>query len=184
MKIAVLGATGRTGRPLVEELLRRGHEVSVLVRSPAKLGDLAGRLRVVTGSSTERAALDEVLTGADAVISALGPTKDDPTLMSATARPLVEAMAAAGVRRFVGISGAGQDLPGDRKGRKDRIISAIIQRTGGAIVAEQTRRVPDPVRSGDRLDAGPATDAPRRVCDRSLRARRARAGPVQFDQPR
>ena len=37
MKIAVLGATGRTGRLLVPELVRRGHSVSVLVRDPDRL---------------------------------------------------------------------------------------------------------------------------------------------------
>jgi uncharacterized protein YbjT (DUF2867 family) len=35
VKIAVLGATGRTGRLVVDELLRRGHAVVALVRDPA-----------------------------------------------------------------------------------------------------------------------------------------------------
>jgi putative NADH-flavin reductase len=137
MKITVLGATGRTGRPLVDQLLNRGHDVTVLVRSPERLADQATRLHVVTGTTTDPAALAEALAGADAVVSALGPTKSDPRVMSATARQLVPAMQAAGVSRFVGISGAGQDVPGDRKGRKDRVISAIIQRTGGELVADK-----------------------------------------------
>jgi nucleoside-diphosphate-sugar epimerase len=39
MSILVIGATGATGRLLVEELLSRGLEVNVLVRSPEKLPD-------------------------------------------------------------------------------------------------------------------------------------------------
>ena len=37
MRVAVLGATGRTGHALVPELLARGHGVSALVRDPAAL---------------------------------------------------------------------------------------------------------------------------------------------------
>lgn len=55
MKITVLGATGRTGRPLVSELVRRGHDVTVLVRDPANY--IAAGTRVVTGSATDRQAL-------------------------------------------------------------------------------------------------------------------------------
>ncbi len=115
MKIAVLGAAGRTGTPLVDELLRRGHEVSVLVRTPAKLGERADRVFVVTGSSTDPAALDALLPGADAVVSALGPTQKEPELHTRTANALIEAMPRHAVTRFVGISGAGVDVPGDRK---------------------------------------------------------------------
>ena len=37
MKIAVFGASGRTGRPLVEKALAKGYEVTALVRDPAKI---------------------------------------------------------------------------------------------------------------------------------------------------
>ena len=44
MKVAVIGASGRTGHLLVEELLRRGHQVTALARDPANLGDLEEHL--------------------------------------------------------------------------------------------------------------------------------------------
>lgn len=140
MRIAVIAATGRTGRLVTEELLRRGHDVSVLVRSPEKLGSLAERVRVESGSSTDPAALDRVLAGGvDAVVSALGPTARETDLHSRTAEALIEAMHARGVRRFVGVSGAGIDVPGDQKGRRDRIISRIIRTIGGAMAADKPR---------------------------------------------
>ena len=112
MKLAVLGATGRTGSLLVEELLRRGHDLTVLARSPEKLAGLADRVHVVTGSSTDPAALDALLNGGmDAVVSALGPTRKEPDLHTRTATALIEAMHAHDVHRFVGISGAGIDVP-------------------------------------------------------------------------
>lgn len=137
MNIAVLGATGRTGTPLVAELLRRGHSVTALVRTPDRLGANRDKVRVVTGPCADPAALDQLLDGADAVISALGPTKKEPSLHSETARALVQAMPLHQVRRFVGISGAGIDVPGDRKGPRDKAISFLIQKLGGAIVADK-----------------------------------------------
>ena len=138
MRIAVIGATGRTGRPLVEELLRRGHTLTVLVRDPAKLeGDLAERVVVVTGDSRTRSDLDRLIAGTEAVVSALGPTAKEADLHSETARALVEAMGAAGVRRFVGVSGAGIDVPGDQKSTSAKIISKAIQMLGGKVVADK-----------------------------------------------
>lgn len=137
MKVAVLGATGRTGRPLVAELLRRGHEVSVLVRDPGRIADAADSVRVVTGSSRDAAALTDLVTGADAVVSALGPTGRDTTLHRETAAALLPVMRQAGVERFVGVSGAGIDVPGDRKSPSARVISFLIQRLGGAVVADK-----------------------------------------------
>lgn len=177
MKIAVLGATGRTGTPLVDELLRRGHEVSVLVRSPEKLGEHRDQVTVVTGSSTDPGALDQLLAGArggadaaagasvDAVVSALGPTNKEPDLHTSTAKALIAAMPRHGVTRFVGISGAGIDVPGDLKGGRDKVISFLIQKLGGKVVADKPAEYREFAASNldwtlvrpPRLQEGPAT---------------------------
>ena len=136
MEVAVLGATGRTGRHVVAELLRRGHAVAVLVRDPAKL-DAAGDVRVVTGDSRDERALTDLIAGADAVVSALGPTAGESTLHQDTAAVLVRVMQQAGVRRFVGVSGAGIDVPGDRKSPSATVISFLVQRLGGAVVRDK-----------------------------------------------
>lgn len=39
MQILVVGATGMTGRPLVEQLLAKGHKVRVIIRAPEKYSD-------------------------------------------------------------------------------------------------------------------------------------------------
>lgn len=137
MKVAVLGATGRTGRPLVNTLLERGHDVTVLVRDPSKLGGVAQQVRTVTGSSADPRAMAELLRDVDAVVSALGPTKKEPDLHTKTARLLVELLPTGG--RFVGVSGAGIDVPGDRKGPRDKVISFLIQKLGGNVVKDKPR---------------------------------------------
>ncbi|GAA4890688.1 SDR family oxidoreductase [Tessaracoccus lubricantis] len=138
MNIAVLGATGRTGVLLVHELLTRGHHVTALARDPDKLRGGAERVTIVTGDSRDRAALARLVGGASAVVSALGPTAREASLHTETARALVDAMHAAGVRRFVGVSGAGIDVPGDQKTASARTISTIIQRVGGAVVRDKS----------------------------------------------
>ncbi|WAR27715.1 hypothetical protein MAR_013419 [Mya arenaria] len=46
MKLAVLGATGRTGILVVREALARGHEVTAVVRNPDKLTDKHDNLQL------------------------------------------------------------------------------------------------------------------------------------------
>jgi putative NADH-flavin reductase len=133
VKVAVLGATGRTGRLIVEELQRRGHSVVALVRDPARLTGVP----TVVGSSRDPQALARLLPGVDVVISALGPVGKDHTLHRDTAQALIEAMAVASVKRFVGVSGAGIDVPGDRKTLRDRVISRLIQTLVGKAVADK-----------------------------------------------
>ncbi len=135
MRVAVLGATGATGRLVVDELVRRGHTVVALTRTPDRGGPEA--VSWVRGDARDPAALRDLLSGADAVVSALGPRRGDNTLHRQVAPLLVTAMRDAGVRRFVGVSGAGIDVPGDRKSRRDRVLSALAQRVGGDTVRDK-----------------------------------------------
>lgn len=138
MRIALLGATGRTGQLLLKEFADRGHDVRVLVRDPAKLAQVTGRSEPVMGDSTDLEALVQLLAACDAVVSALGPVGADAELHARTTRALTEVMPVHGITRFVGISGAGVDFPGDRKGLRDRVISTLMQRFGGPIVHDKT----------------------------------------------
>lgn len=137
MNVALIGATGRTGHLVLAELIGRGHAVTVLARDPTTLTDPDPGVRVVVGSATDPQAVGELLDGAQAVVSALGPTAKEADLHTRTARLLVEAMPAAGITRFIGISGAGIDVPGDRKGTRDRIISTVIRTIGGAVAKDK-----------------------------------------------
>ena len=177
-RVAVLGGTGATGRLVVEELLRRGHAAVALTRTadPAGPADPSAVAWVV-GDARDPAALGELVAGADVVLSALGPRRGDATLHREVAPLLAAAMREAGVRRFVGVSGAGIDVPGDRKSRRDRIVSALVQRFGGEAVRDKAEELQVWASSGldwtlvraPRLTDGPATGSVEHSAVRSPR---------------
>jgi len=70
VRVAVTGATGFTGRRVLAELLRRGHQVSALVRPPATRVAPAAALRVVEGDMADPRALARLLENADAFVHA------------------------------------------------------------------------------------------------------------------
>jgi uncharacterized protein YbjT (DUF2867 family) len=110
VKLVVLGATGGTGHRLVDQAIHRGHEVVAYVRRPDALDGRPG-LSVVGGELSDAPSLTAALTGADAVLCAIGPTglKDlfGADLMQRTLPVLATAMTAAGVRRLVLLSAYG-----------------------------------------------------------------------------
>ncbi|MQA39918.1 NAD(P)-dependent oxidoreductase [Rugamonas aquatica] len=108
MKLAIFGATGATGRHLVELALQAGHDVRALTRSPQALPLRDPRLHVIAGSLDDEAALHSALSGADAVISVLGTRRGDASPVCTDGmRSILPAMQAAGVRRLVALSAYG-----------------------------------------------------------------------------
>ena len=110
MKLLVLGATGATGLQIVEQALAQGHQVTALVRDPAKLKIRHPALRVVQGSMPDDApALAGALKGQDAVLSSLGLRNAlrSNGLQRRSMEVLAPAMAAAGVRRLITVSANG-----------------------------------------------------------------------------
>lgn len=99
-KIAVTGATGRVGSPLVEILEQRGHDVIPIARSKG--------VDVVSGEG-----LDDALAGAETIIdTATGPSPDQAAateFFTASARNIQRAGAAAGAKRIVVVSIIGID---------------------------------------------------------------------------
>jgi putative NADH-flavin reductase len=109
VRLLVAGASGRTGRLLVEQALAWGHEVTALVRDPSRLGLAHASLLVRAGSVDDRRTLAQAVEGQDAVLSALGvgrPLRSDPVVVAGV-RTLVEAMQKLAVERLVYLSFVG-----------------------------------------------------------------------------
>ena len=138
MHITILGGTGRIGHLVVDQALAAGHEVTLLVRDPAQVGQLAAQVRAVPGSADDPAAVAEAIRGADAVISALGPDGNQEGQVAALRtgmQTVIASMGQLGVRRIVNLSGAAVDVPGDHKPALDRVASRIVRLVSGHVVA-------------------------------------------------
>jgi putative NADH-flavin reductase len=72
MKILILGATGRTGRLIVEEALKQGYDLNVLVRDKNKMPFSSKSIKVYQGTPTRRTDLAAAMQGCNLIISALG----------------------------------------------------------------------------------------------------------------
>ncbi len=102
MNLLIIGATGGTGRQLVEEALAQGNLVTAFVRTPAKLMLTHVNLRVVQGDVLDPASLQAAIVGQDAVLCALGlPASDRTQIRVNGTRNIIRAMEEAGVKRLV-----------------------------------------------------------------------------------
>src|SRR5215472_8339517 len=72
VNILIFGATGGTGRVLVEQALAQGHMVTAFARHPSKVRTKHPNLRVAEGNVLDPAAVEAATRGQDAVLSALG----------------------------------------------------------------------------------------------------------------
>ena len=125
MKFLVLGATGRTGVPLVTKALDQGHQVTALVRRADATVD--PRAHIVSGDVTNAATIATAARGHDAIISTLGPKSisKTPTLVTDTVRAVIASAKTSGVDRFVIVSafGVGDSLA------KASLLAGLIFRT-------------------------------------------------------
>ncbi|WP_455361622.1 NAD(P)-dependent oxidoreductase [Streptomyces sp. SYSU K21746] len=107
MKLTVFGATGGVGHEIVRQALASGHQVTAVVRDPARLTVDDPALRVVTAGLDDPEALRPAVAGRDAVLSGVGARAikhaGDATTCT---RTILRALEAEGVRRFLAVSAA------------------------------------------------------------------------------
>ena len=123
MRIAVFGASGRTGRLLVDTLIDRGQQVTAFVRDPARLERRHDALRLVTGTLDDKDAIADAVAGADCVVSTLASGHG---LLTRLAETLVPVLVENGPRRIVTLAGAATELPGDPQVFKRRFFLMMM----------------------------------------------------------
>ena len=103
MKILIIGATGGTGRAIVEQALDQGHAVTAFVRNPSKVTIKREQLVVVKGNVLDYDSVDHAVQGHDAVVSALGHKQFflKNTILSDGVKNIIRAMEKHKVKKLI-----------------------------------------------------------------------------------
>ena len=109
MKVAIIGASGNIGSVIRDEALGRGHQITAIVRNPEKITVKNPSLTVVKGDVLKDA-VDKLVKGHDAVISAYNPGWANPNIAPDTGaayKAIIEGVKKSGVKRLLIVGGAG-----------------------------------------------------------------------------
>lgn len=109
MLITIFGATGALGSRIVTEARSRGHDVTAVVRDPARAEGLPAAIDIRTGDASNSAQIAELSAGQDIVISATRPAVGSEHQLVVMATALLAGTSAGGVRLLL-VSGAGNLL--------------------------------------------------------------------------
>tara|TARA_R110002073_G_scaffold336006_1_gene529836 strand:+ start:62 stop:715 length:654 start_codon:yes stop_codon:yes gene_type:complete len=111
MKILILGATGRTGKLILEEALNQGYEVNCLVREPKKIKENHKNLKILKGSPEQISDLESAIKDCKAIISALNISRKSdfpwsklrtpPTFLSSVMKNIISLTDKNGLERIV-----------------------------------------------------------------------------------
>ena len=141
MKIAVIGARGRTGRIVVKDALAREHQVVAVTRAGAALEEDDDDLVNARADVRDADALTRALVGADSVISALGvgTSRAATDLYSIGVRNTLRAMQSNGAAKLAVISAVPAGPWEEQPLLQRRIALPILQRFFGASYDDMRR---------------------------------------------
>ncbi|SIM49020.1 Putative NADH-flavin reductase [Micromonospora cremea] len=102
MRLTIFGSTGRTGRQVLAEGIRRGHRITAFTRRPDTIADPAALAAVVAGDGRDPDAVRTAVADADAVVAIIAAaSRKGPHHVADVARTVTDTMSATGVRRLV-----------------------------------------------------------------------------------
>ncbi len=144
--VAVLGATGRTGRIFVQEAVRRGHIVKALVRNIDAKKDFPQGVNVIQGDATDESSLQQLIEGADVVVSLLGQAKGSSSdIKVKSTRLSLSIMQRKGVKRFLRLASApfGVTGEGDEPTGGQRLMTGLVKLFAGSLVNDERKASED-----------------------------------------
>ena len=141
MKIAVIGAAGRTGRQVVGQALDRGHEVVAVARSPEKLNLTGNRVTVAAADVHDADALARAVIGADAIVTTFGPAAGrQPTdVYSAGITNVLAALNGGAIPRLAVISASPVGPRAEQPAALRLLVLPILDRFFGGVYADLRR---------------------------------------------
>lgn len=107
MDVVILGASGMIGKAIVQEALKRKHEVTAAVRNPESVTIAHELLHITTVDILDAASVADAVRGHEEVISAYGPKLGHEEDLIIAAEAVVKGMQTAGLNRLLVVGGAG-----------------------------------------------------------------------------
>lgn len=128
-KIALFGATGKTGKEFLKKALNAGYEIKALVRNTAKLSFESDKLEVIKGDVLDKRTVEQTIEDSDLVVSLFGHVKGSPEwLQTNGTKNITEAMANHRAERIISLSGGGLPYPEkDQPKFPDKMIRFIMK---------------------------------------------------------
>ena len=126
MRILILGATGRTGRVLLREALKRGHRVTILISHKGTLKIKPELVEIYEGTPLNKFTLANAMQGCDAVLSTLNISRvsDSPwsklrtskDFLSSSMKHIIQAAGENNIKRIIittawGLAETRKDIP-------------------------------------------------------------------------
>lgn len=115
--IAVIGGSGKAGKFLVAELIRKEFNVKLLIRNPERLPENHPCLTPLIGSADSYDSILHLMDGCDAVISTLGlgQPNSPADIFTKSTTNVLRALKTLELSRYIVITGLNVDTPLDRK---------------------------------------------------------------------
>ncbi|MFI8190833.1 NAD(P)-dependent oxidoreductase [Streptomyces sp. NPDC085946] len=144
MRFTVFGATGGIGQEIVRQALDAGHQVTAVVRDPARLSVGGSGLEVFRADLADPEAVRPAVAGRTAVFSGLGArSRKDAGVATRLTRTVLSAMEAEGTRRLLVVSAAPVGPAAEQDGPVDRAVRAVVSAVLKDIYADLRRMEAD-----------------------------------------
>jgi len=127
MRVLILGGTGRTGAFLVDEALKQGYTVNILLRDKSKWPHSSTAVTLFEGTPTDKVALQQAMQGCQAILSTLNisrtsdfpwaPLRTPTDFLSASMKNIIELTDELQISRLIittawGVNETKKDVPG------------------------------------------------------------------------
>ncbi len=112
MKIALFGATGKTGQQFLEQALEGGYNIKALVRTPAKITYKSDNLEIIKGDILNEGDVIQTASTCDIIVSLFGHVKNSPEwLQTNGTKNILNAMKISDINKIISLSGGGLPFP-------------------------------------------------------------------------
>lgn len=136
-KVALIGATGKAGKYILQQLLIAGYKVKALIRKPELFTIAHPLLQIIEGDAKDAETIDFLISDCTSVISALGQQAGEPLCAALAARNIINAMHNHNITRFIFLSGLNLDVPGDKKSEANQAKSLWMKQNYPEAVADK-----------------------------------------------